>query len=73
MTEQNELYVKSQERWIKEQELLIEMLEENKRNSEAMISIHTRSLEIAADSLKHELNAYERTKELFEEWKNNNL
>jgi len=73
MTEQNELYVKSQERWLKEQELLIEMLEENKRNSEAMISIHTRTLEVANDSLSHELNAYKRTKELFEEWKSNSL
>jgi hypothetical protein len=69
MTEQNELYVKSQERWIKEQELLIEMLEENKRNSENMISIHSRTLEVTNDSLEHELNALSRTKELFEEWK----
>lgn len=73
MTEQNELYVKSQERWIKEQELLIEMLEENKRNSQNMISIHTRTLSVTLESLEHEQKAFKRTKELFEEWKTHNL
>lgn len=73
MTEQNELYVKSQEFWQKQQEILIQSIEENLTNSINMVSIHTRMTDLLKETLEFEKLNLERNNKLFEEWKNNEL
>lgn len=73
MTEQNELYVKSQEFWQKQQEILIQSIEENLTNSVNMVSIHTRMTDLLKETLEFEKLNLEKNNLLFEEWKKNEL
>lgn len=73
MTEQNELYVKSQELWQKQQEIMIQSIEENLTNSINMVSIHTRMTELLKETLEFEKLNLEKNNILFEQWKSNEL
>lgn len=73
MEEQNLLYIQSQERWQKEQELLIESLEANLLNSETMVNIHKRTAKLVSETIEFEKHNLKRNRELLEQWKLNNI